>query len=93
MRPKNPVKGQLGSSWKLRELMPHAVNIGVANRRTSRTTKFTTKMKHALTAGNEAMAKILTIKQDRVTALHMVRPVPTAVVPTTLRLYAAARPS
>ena len=58
IEPKKPVKGQLGGSWKLRELMPPAVNIAMANRRTSRTTKFTTKMKHALTAENEAMAKI-----------------------------------
>jgi len=92
LRPKKPVKDQLGTSWKLRELMPHVINITVANKRTSRTTKFITKTKHALTAESEAMAKIFPLKQGRMTARHMVRLVPTAVVPTTLKLYAAARP-
>ena len=52
----------------------------------------THKMKHALTAESEAMAKIPPLKQGRMTARHVVRLVPTAVVPTTSRLYAAARP-
>ena len=56
-------------------------------------TKFTTKVKHALTAENEAMAKIPPLKQESMTALHMARFVPTTVVLTTSRLYATARPS
>ena len=43
--------------------------------------------------GNDAMAKISPLKQERMIAPHMVRLVPTAVVPTPSRLYAAARPS
>lgn len=91
MRPKKRVKDQLGAPWKPRELMPPVANIAMANKRTPRTTKFTTKMTLALTVDSEAMAKILPLKQGRMTARPMVRLVPTAVVPTTLRLYSAAR--
>ena len=56
----------------------------MANRRISRAAKFTTTMKHALTEGNKAMAKMPPLKQERMTAPHMARFVPNAVVPTTM---------
>ena len=85
-------KNSAGCLLETQGEVPPTVNIAAANKRTSRTTKFTTKMKHALTVEKEAMAKIPALKQQRMTAPHMERLVPTAVIPTTSKLYAAARP-
>ena len=57
MRPKKLVKSQLGSSWKVREQRPPAVNTAVANRRTSRTTKFTTNIKTCSHCGKRGHGK------------------------------------
>ncbi|KAK2554065.1 hypothetical protein P5673_024411 [Acropora cervicornis] len=51
--------------------MPPEANIAMATKRTSRTTKFTTKMTQALTVESEAMAKIPLLKQGRMTARPM----------------------